>query len=342
MATCRTSDCCNPTDAYHSDQDGAAVSNNCRVVQILTTEADEGEVDSPYSFTFSAFGGVGPYTWVLLSGELPDGLLLSSSGTISGTPTEDGSFDVVVKVIDENGEFCSTSLTLTIAEASTLFLHSYWTYEEATGTRLDSYGSNDLAVQLGVPSNDVGIIGNCLKFSTASSMRVGNAAVDIIDFTTAGATLVGAYNRSAASPLTIWQNVVSDVLNVSLIGFSVTASGGNIVFNLFNWITLASQTITLPSASLSTWGFYRAWVGADQFMHLQLDNGAISDADATGLFPLGGTPHHGNLIVTKGTANYIALLDETAFFDGVLTDDDYNYIYNSGAWRTLGPGYPGT
>ena len=41
-----------------------------------------------YSITFTATGGYAPYTWSLASGStLPAGLSLSSSGTLSGTPT---------------------------------------------------------------------------------------------------------------------------------------------------------------------------------------------------------------------------------------------------------------
>jgi hypothetical protein len=38
----------------------------------------------------AATGGVPPYTWTLLSGNLPSGLMLNSDGTITGTPTAPG------------------------------------------------------------------------------------------------------------------------------------------------------------------------------------------------------------------------------------------------------------
>lgn len=45
-----------------------------------------GMVDQPYTETLEAIGP-GPVTWTLHSGSLPDGLTLSPSGVISGTPT---------------------------------------------------------------------------------------------------------------------------------------------------------------------------------------------------------------------------------------------------------------
>lgn len=40
-----------------------------------------------YSQQLSASGGSSPYTWKLISGSLPPGLALSTSGLIAGTPT---------------------------------------------------------------------------------------------------------------------------------------------------------------------------------------------------------------------------------------------------------------
>jgi hypothetical protein len=47
-----------------------------------------------------AGGGIAPYTWIISSGTLPDGLNLSSSGVISGTPTSTGKFYFTAQVTD--------------------------------------------------------------------------------------------------------------------------------------------------------------------------------------------------------------------------------------------------
>ena len=62
-----------------------------------------GTRNAPYSYALRAHGGRGPYTWALVSGDFPNGLAMAPSGLISGTPTEDGSFNVTLTVTDADG-----------------------------------------------------------------------------------------------------------------------------------------------------------------------------------------------------------------------------------------------
>lgn len=55
---------------------------------------------APYSQSFTANGGVGPYSYVISSGALPAGLALDSSGALSGTPTAPGTYNFAVDVTD--------------------------------------------------------------------------------------------------------------------------------------------------------------------------------------------------------------------------------------------------
>lgn len=55
---------------------------------------------SGYADTLVATGGLGSYTWSLVGGALPMGLSLhGTSGVISGTALEDGSFEVIVEAV---------------------------------------------------------------------------------------------------------------------------------------------------------------------------------------------------------------------------------------------------
>jgi large repetitive protein len=67
-----------------------------------------GAVGSSYSITLKAIPNSGngpPYSFVLLSGSLPPGLSLSSSGPITGTPTQSGSWTFWVELRD-NKDAC--------------------------------------------------------------------------------------------------------------------------------------------------------------------------------------------------------------------------------------------
>lgn len=57
------------------------------------------QVGVPYNGVIKATGGTPPYIFTLNS-PLPDGLTLNTDGTITGTPTKDGTFSVSGSVSD--------------------------------------------------------------------------------------------------------------------------------------------------------------------------------------------------------------------------------------------------
>jgi hypothetical protein len=96
---------------------------------ITTIYLPNGMVGTAYSQTLTASGGVTPYTWTLTAGALPAGLTLSSSGTISGTPTATGTANFTVKVTDSSTPTPQTasrplSITITGLTITTLYLPS--------------------------------------------------------------------------------------------------------------------------------------------------------------------------------------------------------------------------
>ena len=69
------------------------------IVVAASPNPPAGTVTYPYSGAFTANGGSPPYTWQA-SGTLPPGLMLGSDGTVSGTPTQVGSFPFSVTATD--------------------------------------------------------------------------------------------------------------------------------------------------------------------------------------------------------------------------------------------------
>lgn len=78
---------------------------NEALIQISPTTLPDGANGASYRAALSATGGQPPYTWSLASNSagLPPGLTLSSSGIISGTPTQSGTFDdIVIQLTDSS------------------------------------------------------------------------------------------------------------------------------------------------------------------------------------------------------------------------------------------------
>jgi Putative Ig domain len=70
---------------------------------LTTTTLPNATLNTAYSATLAATGGVTPYTFTLANGtSLPAGLTLSSAGAISGTPTKAGSTSFSVQVVDSS------------------------------------------------------------------------------------------------------------------------------------------------------------------------------------------------------------------------------------------------
>ncbi|HUQ95490.1 MAG TPA: Ig domain-containing protein [Bryobacteraceae bacterium] len=82
---------------------------------LITTNAlPSGVQGTAYSTSLDANGGVPPYLWALTGGG-PQGLTMSASGILSGTPTQAGTFNLQIGVTDSQGRPASKTLQLTIA-----------------------------------------------------------------------------------------------------------------------------------------------------------------------------------------------------------------------------------
>jgi len=88
-------------------------------LSISTSSLSNGTVGTSYVKTLAATGGSGSYIWTLTDGSLPDGVSLSSAGTISGTPTSSATYSFTVMATDSNSLNTSKTLSLYIASAAT-------------------------------------------------------------------------------------------------------------------------------------------------------------------------------------------------------------------------------
>ncbi|QDS17944.1 autotransporter domain-containing protein [Xanthomonas arboricola] len=85
------------------------------VVVIAPTTLPAATRGTAYSQTLSASGGTAPYTYAVSAGSLPAGITLASNGTLSGTATVEGSFNVTVTATDANTFTATQAYALTVA-----------------------------------------------------------------------------------------------------------------------------------------------------------------------------------------------------------------------------------
>src|SRR5262249_3267615 len=87
---------------------------SCPTITLSPSTLPGGTVGTPYGQLITASGGTAAYHFVIASGQLPTGLTLSSSGTLSGTPTARGSFMFTVTATDANGCQGTQSYTIVV------------------------------------------------------------------------------------------------------------------------------------------------------------------------------------------------------------------------------------
>jgi hypothetical protein len=101
---------------------------------ILSTSLKTGVIGLPYSQTIQMTGGTLPIVWSLTGG-LPPGLTFNSStGAISGTPSNSGVYAITAKVTDATGTFAEKSLSITVNSALDIATPSTGTGSPANAT----------------------------------------------------------------------------------------------------------------------------------------------------------------------------------------------------------------
>lgn len=115
---------------------------------LIQGDAPNQAVDTPYSFTYTATGGFGIYSFST-AGPLPDGLVLSTDGVLSGVPTVAGSFTFTVTVTDSLGQTASIPDTVEISFAANLLVGQTGSLVQYSGvtTQYNSFQSIVLSGQ---------------------------------------------------------------------------------------------------------------------------------------------------------------------------------------------------
>jgi uncharacterized protein YhjY with autotransporter beta-barrel domain len=196
---------------------------------------------SAYSQTFIASGGTAAYSFALTSGSLPAGLTLSSAGTLSGTPTQAGTFSFTVTATDADGSTGSQAYTLVVdaiaPDAPTI-----------TGAIA---GDGQAQVTFSAPLDDGGA---AITGYTATASPGG--ATGTLSGATGGTITVGALTNGVAYTFTVTATNTVGTSVASAPSASVTPKGAqSITFNnpgTQNFGTAPTLTATASSGLTPT------------------------------------------------------------------------------------------
>ena len=226
------------TDNYGSwDENWYSISIN-PIVSITTTgPLPAGEVNKPYSTTIHAKDGITPYAWLISSGSLPPGLNIgASTGTISGTPTTDGTYSFTVRVQDDSGDYDTQGYSITISPESP---SSYTIY--ANGTNYTGYLYNYTTKYVGKPQVAIYYRWGWMKFDL-SSIPAGKTVTSVT---------LHWYVESAAST-----GMICSARRLSVDASSSSVTGSDIYNDLYfasDYVTgIAPSTIGWKTISLNS------------------------------------------------------------------------------------------
>ncbi len=98
-----------------------------------------GIIGTSYSQTLAATGGTPSYTWSVVAGTVPPGLVLSSAGVLTGTPTVAGAYVFTVQVADRTSAVATQSFALVINAVPVLSIASTHTGSFTQGQNSATY-----------------------------------------------------------------------------------------------------------------------------------------------------------------------------------------------------------
>lgn len=223
------------------------------------------------------------------------------------------------------------------ANTLTLSLVSYWQLEEVSGTRVDSFGDNDLT-PTNSPVNATGIVGNAVALVGSSSQQLvvaNNATLQSgnIDHTIAA----WFYPTTLTSGCIVTKNDVDVGFNAAgyewmlyqvsntKVRFLVARGGGGSGNG-------SSNVTSDVDVTLNAWNYVEGFYDATNALVGVVVNGTVKTASSltvpgtsTGSVRIGA--------IGPGSSYMTGRIDEVAFWKRLLTTDERAAQYNGGAGR---------
>lgn len=212
-------------------------------------------------------------------------------------------------------------------------LVSWWALDEASGTRVDSHGANDLT-PLNAPGSASGIQGNAVDLERDSDqgLEITDAAQSGLSFGDADFT-VAFWHRAESSPAALF--VVTKDNNGSGDREYIVVNNGGAWYAAVFRAGDAEIGLTGASVTIGSWQWVVMWhdAGADT-LSLQVNNGTPASRATGGALQAGDdAPFRLGDNAYPGAFAADGLLDEVSIWARVLTADERSWLYNSGAGR---------
>ncbi|PPT82003.1 autotransporter outer membrane beta-barrel domain-containing protein [Xanthomonas arboricola pv. zantedeschiae] len=203
---------------------------------------------SAYNQVLTASGGVAPYRYSIASGTLPAGLTLASDGTLSGTPTTQGTSSFTIAVADAGNASATQAYSFTVSDAAPVAV------ADVAATM------SDAAVSVAVTANDTG---NITTIAIATAPTNGTAVVNGLElvYTPAAGfvgtdvvsyTVTGSGGTSAAATVTIAVNARPVAVSVTAAAVPGEAQQVDLTRNATGGPFVAAAVVAVLPASAGT------------------------------------------------------------------------------------------
>lgn len=266
---------------------------------------------------------------------LLDTLAAGTESYSDTTITSGTTYYYKVAAYNAGGESLSSAVS---ANTLTLGLVSYWQLEEASGTRVDAWGSNDLT-PTNTPANATGIVGNAAAFVAASSQQLSVASNATLQSGNIDHT-VAAWIYPTAAPGSAGILCKADVDSAAnaagyewmlyTVGSKVrflVAKGGNGTGSTNSYSVTSDVDFTL-----NAWNYVEGYYDAATGTVGVVVNGTVKTGTST-TTPGTSTGAVRFGTVAAGSSYFGGRIDEVGFWKRLKTTDERAADFNGGAGR---------
>ncbi|WP_308464470.1 G1 family glutamic endopeptidase, partial [Ferrimicrobium sp.] len=247
-------------------------------LSVTTTTLPQATVNQSYSTTLAASGGSGSYSWSVTG--LPAGLLISTSGVISGIPTTAGTSTVSIKVTDSAEISSTVSLSLvtnppisitTTSLPSATSNQAYSTTLSATGGD-GGYTWSATGLPAGLSMSTSGVISGTAGYAGTASLAI---------------TVADASAQSTTTNLSLVTNPQFSTSNSpNWSGYAALSGPFDGVSATFNVASLTSPQPSIcnqgTTDTLSQYCAMSEWVGIDGASNSDLIQAGIEETPIVG------------------------------------------------------------